>query len=163
MIDPTGEVVIKPSKVATGVLLGFGLGSVGMGVWFAQQRGVPFIFYAAFLCLAGAAMLFAGAQLLVPGRAYLRVNEAGITCKRGSLVETYAWHDIESFCIAPEGRNAWAVGLRFRPGHPRRGSPNAQADVTLGTVWQLEPNELKALLEERHRRMLTASHQAPPR
>ncbi|MFO0696553.1 MAG: hypothetical protein U0230_23495 [Polyangiales bacterium] len=144
-------VVVRPSRVVSAVLGGFGLVGLGLAAGFVA-RGGALLVVAVVLGAVCALMVFAAVATLVPGWVLLRIDDDGVSVKRGRTLSAYRWVDIERFGIAPAGRNTWMVALRLRPGHPQKSADAAaDFDATLGAGWALDCTELRALLEERHR------------
>jgi drug/metabolite transporter superfamily protein YnfA len=144
-------IVLYPSKGLAAVASGFGALAIALGVGFIIAGTVAAAVFGGVLAAVGGFMIAASVAPLLPDRAWLRIDDAGVTMKWLGRRGHYAWADIERFGAKTEGKNAWVAAIRLRPHHPEyTPSPPYGLDVGLGP-WSLEHTALIRLLEERHR------------
>lgn len=147
-------IVLSPSKGLAAVASGFGVASIALGVGFFVDGGVGLAVFGVVLASFGGFMIVMAIMPLLPGRAWLRIDDTGVTMKWLGQHGHYAWADIEHFGIKAETHNAWVAAIRLRPHHPEYSpSPPGGLDIALGQ-WSLERTALVRLLEERHRAAL---------
>lgn len=141
--DDLDELVLKPSKPRTALLLAFSIVFTLGGWWMISDHDPWGWFVFGFFGLCASVFIV---QLL-PGSTYLRLNKNGFQTRTlyrySKLIK---WSDIDRFCVVDiQGRKM--VGIMFAPDYTKR--PVARAlNMTLAGVDSALPNTYGMKAEE---------------